>query len=195
MTAGIVLGLMVGALLTGILSAAGITLRPQRPMPIHPALVVLALPAGAALFGLIGLAAAVPAVIVAEALAGPLTAILDDGRVDRTPRPELARPPRSMELAWAGGVRPGAVAIQAAVSIPGVTVPVVLSLDARRDPQPAVIALQARGFGRGQAALATTVLSAVVVIACAAVAALAIGGPVAETTDCRCGWRAPSGGG
>ena len=46
-------------------------------MPTHPALVVIALPAGAALFGLIGLAAAVPTVILVESFAGPLTGILE----------------------------------------------------------------------------------------------------------------------
>ena len=44
------------------------------------------------------------------------------------------------------------IAIAAAVAIPGVTVPVVLSLVLAATLSQGVTALQARGFGRGQAA-------------------------------------------
>jgi len=62
-------------------------------------------------------------------------------------------------------------------------VPLVLALVLAATLVQAVSALEARGLGRGQAALATTVTSAVVVFGAAAMAIIAIGGSVAETRD------------
>ena len=61
--------------------------------------------------------------------------------------------------------------------------PLVLALVLAATLVQAVGALEARGLGRGQAALATTVSSAVVVFGAAAMAIIAIGGSVAETRD------------
>jgi putative heme transporter len=181
-TAGIVLGLI---LLTGILRRrlASRYVR-QRSMPVHPALVVLALPAGAAVFGPIGLAAAVPAVLVAEALAPAVTAILDDGRPDGA-RLVPNWLDRIAQVSWRGLVvfAVVAVGIQAAVSIPGVSVPVVLALILTATLRTAADSLQARGFSRNQAALSATVSSAIITGAVVIAALVAIAGYVADTTD------------
>ena len=99
-------------------------------MPTHPALVVMALPAGAALFGLIGLAAAVPTVILVESFAGPLTGCIPRCRRESTGSLVPRWLDRLAQWSWRGLVVFALVgiAIAAAVAIPGVTVPVVLSL-------------------------------------------------------------------
>jgi predicted PurR-regulated permease PerM len=184
-------GIVVAAVVLGLMILMGIFRRRltsryvlARPMPLHPALVVLALPAGAVLFGLIGLAAAVPAVLVAEALAPAVTTILDDGR------PAGARLvpnwlDRVAQLSWRALVVFAviAVGILAAVSIPGVSVPVVLALILTATLRPAVESLQARGFGRAQAALSTTVSGAIVTGAVVVTALVAIAGYMADTVE------------
>jgi putative heme transporter len=177
-----VLGLMIAV---GLLQRRLLQGAVSRPMPHHPALVVVALPAGAALFGLIGLAAAVPAVILVEAFAAPLTTILEGARRETSTSLVPTWLDRLAQWSWRGLIVFAliAIAISAAVAVPGVTVPIVLSLVLAATLVQAVSALQARGLGRGQAALTATVTSAVVVFAAAAMAIIAIGGSVAETRD------------
>ncbi len=180
--ATIVLGLMVAV---GLLQRRLLKGALTRPLPHHPALVVIALPAGAALFGLIGLAAAVPAVILVEAFAAPLTTILEGARRETSTSLVPMWLDRLAQWSWRGLIVVAliAIAISAAVAVPGVTVPLVLALVLAATLVQAVSALEARGLGRGQAALATTVSSAVVVFGAAAMAIIAIGGSVAETRD------------
>jgi len=181
--ATIVLGLMIGV---GLLQRRLLHGAVTRPMPNHPALVVIALPAGAALFGLIGLAAAVPAVIVVEAFAAPLTSILEGARRETSTSTLVPTwLDRLAQWSWRGLIVVAliAIAISAAVAVPGVTVPLVLALVLAATLVQAVAALEARGLGRGQAAFASTVSSAVVVFGAAAMAIIAIGGSVAETRN------------
>ena len=156
-----------------------------RPMPTHPALVFIALPAGAALFGLIGLAVAVPAVIVAEAFAGPMTSILEGARRERSSGLVPAWLDRLAQWSWRGLVvfAVAGIAIAAAVSVPGVTVPLVMSMVLAATLMPAVDALRDRGMSRGQAALLVTLSGAVVTVAVAAAAAIAIGGYAVDITS------------
>jgi putative heme transporter len=184
-------GFVVAAVVLGLMAVTGIFERritaryeQQRPMPVHPALVVLALPAGATLFGLIGLAAAVPAVLVGESLAPALTAILDDGR-SISGRLVPGWFDRVAQWCWRGLVvfAVAAIAIQAAVSIPGVTIPVVLALIITATLRPVVDRLRARGLGRGQAALTATVSAAVITGAVVVAALVPIAGYLAETVD------------
>ncbi|MFL5685548.1 MAG: AI-2E family transporter [Chloroflexota bacterium] len=176
----LVLGLMVAV---GVLQRRLVQRSVARQMPAHPALVVVALPAGAALFGLIGLAAAVPAVILAESFAAPLTRILEGARRETSTSLVPTWLDRLAQWSWRGLVVSAliAIGIAAAVTVPGVTVPLVLALVLAATLVQAVAALEARGFGRGQAALATTVTSAVIVFGAAAAAVIAIGGSVVQT--------------
>ena len=180
--ATVVLGLMI---VVGLLQRRLLQGAVARPMPQHPALVVIALPAGAALFGLIGLAAAVPAVILVEAFAAPLTDILEGARRETSTTLVPTWLDRLAQWSWRGLIVAAliAIAIGAAVAVPGVTVPLVLALVLAATLVQAVAALEARGLGRGQAALATTVSGAVVVFGAAALAVIAIGGSVVETRD------------
>ena len=104
----------------------------RQTMPTQPALIVIALPAGAALFGLIGLIAAVPAVIVAETFAPAIVATLESGRREVAAAGALVPVwlDRLAQWAWRalviGGV--GAIVVGAALQFPGVTLPLVLAL-------------------------------------------------------------------
>ena len=184
-------GVVVATVVLGLMIAVGLLQRRvlkgavARTMPHHPALVVIALPAGAALFGLIGLAAAVPAVILVEAFAGPLTTILEGARRETSTSLVPTWLDRLAQWSWRGLIVVAliAIAITAAVAVPGVTVPLVLALVLAATLVQGVSALEARGLGRGQAALATTIASAILVFGAAALAVIAIGGSVAQTRD------------
>jgi putative heme transporter len=180
--ATIVLALMIGV---GLLQRRVLKAAVTRVMPRHPALVVVALPTGAALFGLIGLAAAVPAVILVEAFAGPLTTILEGARRETSTNLVPTWLDRLAQWSWRGLIVVAliAIGITAAVAVPGVTVPLVLALVFAATLVQGVAALEARGLGRSQAALATTVSGAVLVFGAAALAIIAIGGSVAQTRD------------
>jgi putative heme transporter len=157
----------------------------RQTMPAQPALIVIALPAGAALFGLIGLIAAVPAVIVAETIAPAIVATLDTARREVAAAGSLVPVwlDRLAQWAWRGLVVVGVafIVIRAALLFPGVTLPVVLALVLAATLKPGVQLLEARGLGRTQAALAVTVASATITLAVMAAAFIAIGGSLADT--------------
>jgi predicted PurR-regulated permease PerM len=146
---------------------------------VHPALVVVALPAGAALFGLTGLIAAVPVALVVATFVPALVRTLEPLR-DPGPAPGLVPTwlDRLAQWSWRGLVVFGMVllGIQLAVAVPGVIVPIVLALVLAATLQPGVEALVARGLSRGQSALVVTVSSMLAVGAAIAVAVIAIGG-------------------
>ena len=78
-----------------------------RTVSIHPALVLVALPAGFQLAGIVGLFAAVPVTAVVLAVANATVSILQPDPAPGAPgtRPGLARPRRPVELAAARGDR------------------------------------------------------------------------------------------
>jgi predicted PurR-regulated permease PerM len=154
--------------------------------PVHPALVVIALPAGAALFGLAGLIAAVPVALVVATFAPALRRTLEPFR-DEGGNTGLVPVwlDRVAQWSWRALVVAAMVAllIQLAVAVPGVIVPVVLALVLAATLGPAVERLAARGLSRGQAALTVTVVSIFLVGAAIAFAVIAIGGSSGSIVD------------
>jgi predicted PurR-regulated permease PerM len=147
--------------------------------PVHPALVVIALPAGAALAGLAGLIAAVPVALVVATFAPALRRTLEPLRTEESSGGIVpVWLDRVAQWSWRGLVVIGMVTlgIQAAVAVPGVIVPLVLALVLAATLAPAVERLVARGLSRGQAGLVTTVVSMAAVGAAIAFAVIAIGG-------------------
>jgi predicted PurR-regulated permease PerM len=144
----------------------------RRTVEIHPAIVLVALPTGAALFGLVGLFAALPltAVVLSLVPAAIQTLAL---------RPDDPGPPgivpgwldRAAAWSWRG------LAILAliflvfflAVSVPVVVLPVILAVVFAATLDPLAQRLRARGMGYGAAAAVTTGLT--VLIVCIAVVA------------------------
>ena len=125
-----------------------------RAVSIHPAIVLVALPAGFQLAGVIGLFAAVPVTAVLLAVAAATVAIVDPG-----PRPDLPAlvPPwldRVAQWSWRLLVALGLVALVVLVflTVPLVVVPVVLATILAATLDPLVRVLIRRGRGQGQAA-------------------------------------------
>jgi predicted PurR-regulated permease PerM len=155
----------------------------EQAIPVHPALILIGLPAGAALFGIMGVIASVPIMILAQSFAPVLAETLD---TVRTPTPTGALVPtwldRLAQWGWRGLVVLAVVGvgIQAAVMVPGISVPVVLALVLAATLKPAVDRLDARGIDRTEASLGVTVVGAVVVIGVMAAAVIAIGAQMGD---------------
>ena len=127
-------------------------LRANREHP--PALVLVALPAGFQLAGIVGLFAAVPVTAVLLAVASATVAIVDPG-----PRPDLpalvpAWLDRVAQWSWRLLVALGLVALVVSifVVVPMVVVPIVLATILAATLDPLVRLLVRRGRTRGQAA-------------------------------------------
>jgi predicted PurR-regulated permease PerM len=125
-----------------------------RAVSIHPALVLVALPAGYQLAGVVGLFAAVPVTAVLLAVAAATVAIVDPG-----PRPELpslvpAWLDRVAQWSWRLLVALGLVTlvVLVIVTVPLVVVPIVMATILAATLDPLVRALVERGRGRGKAA-------------------------------------------
>jgi predicted PurR-regulated permease PerM len=129
-----------------------------RTVSIHPAIVLVALPAGYQLAGVIGLFAAVPVTAVLLAVGSATVAIVDPG-----PRPDLPAlvPPwldRVAQWSWRLLVALGLVALLVLVilAVPLVVVPVILATILAATLDPLVRLLIRRGRGQGQAAAIAT---------------------------------------
>lgn len=133
-----------------------------RTTDVHPLVVLFALPAGATLFGLLGLVVSLPVSVFVIANSRSLVAALD----------------RLAQWSWRGLVvaGPGFVAIQVVVRIPGVVVPALIAVVSAATLLPLVDRLAARGRSRGVAAAVSTVgATAAIAVAIEIALALTIG--------------------
>ncbi len=155
-------GPMVAMLvLMGIRSAVlGYFVRPAvygRTVRIHPALVLVALPAGYQLGGIVGLFAAVPVTAVILAVASATVAILEPD--ERPALPSLVPPwlDRAAQFSWRILVVLALVALFVAIllTVPLVVIPVVLATILAATLEPLVRWLMGRGSSRGRAAALT----------------------------------------
>ena len=148
-----------------------------RSVHLHPALVLIALPVGAAMAGVVGLFAAIPVTAVGVALGGAIINALEpdpeaypdvevSGWVDR-----LAQ--WSWRLLAALGV--AAVAVFVVAQAPLVVIPIVLAGVIAATVVPLAGRLRGRGWGGTRAALAATggAFAAILVVVILAVVALA----------------------
>ena len=142
----------------------------DRALRVHPALVLLVAPAGAALFGIVGLLLSVP---VAAAVLAFMPAIAELVRAGEPRPPGSVVPPwldRVAQLGWRVLVLVAVLAVAAQVVVaPFLTAPVVIALVVACAAKPAADALHHRGLNRTTAALLITVLSGAVVSAVLAV--------------------------
>jgi predicted PurR-regulated permease PerM len=145
-------------LLMGIRTAIlGSFVRPLvygRTVSIHPALVLVALPAGFELAGIIGLFAAVPVTAVVIAVAGAAITIVEP--IPAPPLPALVPPwlDRVAQFSWRILVGVGLVALLVGilVTVPLVVIPIILAIILAATLEPLVGGLMARGHSRGRAA-------------------------------------------
>jgi putative heme transporter len=175
-------------LLLLILVANGIVsnfLRPivyGRSVHIHPAIVLIAIPAGAAIAGIIGVFAAIPAVAFAVAIGGALIDALEPDTVPRQDRLVAGWVDRLAQWSWrllaAFGV--AAVALFVVGQAPLVVTPVVIALVIASSVAGVAQALRRRGWGAGRAALAATGGIFLLILALIAVALAQVAGPAIE---------------
>ena len=158
-----------------------------KTVSIHPALVLVSLPAGAAIAGIIGLFVAIPLVAIVLAVWGALLTILDPGPEYETP--DLV--PGWLDRLAQWSVRllaliiVVAVAIRIVTLIPTVAVSIVLGVVLAATFRPFVGALVRRGWHRGPASAVTTAgifLAVIVVVILAAISLINQGAAIATTS-------------
>jgi predicted PurR-regulated permease PerM len=124
-----------------------------RSVSLHPALVLVALPAGYQLAGVIGLFAAVPLLAVILAVASAVVDVLQPE--DPPPLPSLVPPWIDRVAQWSWRLLAvlglSALAVAAVVSVPLVVVPVLLGVILAATFAPLVNRLERRGRARGPA--------------------------------------------
>ena len=129
-----------------------------RTVHLHPALVLVALPVGFELAGVVGLFAAVPVAAIVLAVADAAVAILDPG--PQPERPALVPGWLDRLAQWSARllVAIGLVAFVVAVlvTLPLVIVPILLATIFAATLEPGVKALVRRGWSRGRAAAILT---------------------------------------
>lgn len=168
----------------------GYGLRPMvygRTVRLHPALVLIALPAGFQLGGIVGLFAAVPVTAVVLAVASAVVAI-----VDPDPRPPLpglvpAWVDRAAQWSWRLLVVVGLIGLLVATFavLPLVLLPVLLATILAATLQPLVAAAMRRGWSRTRAAAVAVgggALAVAAVLALSLVALVDQAGAVAGRT-------------
>jgi predicted PurR-regulated permease PerM len=137
----------------------------RRTPRIHPALILVVVPAAAALFGIAGLFLAVPVAATVIAFLPTLTKVLGSGRRARPgPGPVPIWLDRLAQWSWRGLVVVAVVAVGIMALVgPFLSASVVVALVVACAMHPAWDGLVRRGLGPTAAALVVTLTSAVVV--------------------------------
>jgi predicted PurR-regulated permease PerM len=158
-----------------------------RAVDVHPVVVLLAIPAGAALFGLLGLLALLPITVFVLAVAKSLIIALDleppgAARSGATQAGVPAWLDRLGQWSWRGLVVVGLLwlVVQIAVRLPVVVVPGVLAIVIAATLAPVVKRLRGAGWSPSAAAAGITVGTAVVVTAVLAVSVVWTIGPLGD---------------
>ncbi len=169
----------------------GYTLRPMiygRTVNLHPALVLLVLPAGYSIAGVIGLFAAVPLTAVVFAVARATVAIIEPDPTPPLPGLVPAWLDRVAQWSWrllvAGAL--ASLLIGLFVTIPLVLIPVLIALILAATLDPMVTALVRRGRSRGVAAAIAVGGSSLAIIGLILLAVVVLAeqvGDVATTTQ------------
>jgi predicted PurR-regulated permease PerM len=159
-----------------------------RTVRIHPALVLLVLPAGFELAGIVGMFAAVPVTAIALAVSSAVVAV-----VQPDPRPPLpglvpAWLDRMAQWSWRilAAVALLALLVGILVTIPLVVLPLVVAIILAATLEPLVVAMIRRGRSRGRAAAIAVgggMLAILGVMALAAFALVDQAGAIADTAS------------
>jgi predicted PurR-regulated permease PerM len=142
-----------------------------RTVDLHPAVILIALPTGLALAGLVGVFLAVPVAAFLPAVWAAAASVLNDGPED--PRTNVSGAPEvpawldrlgqwSWRLLIALGI--GWLAIEAVARIPLVVGPVTVAIILAATLMPAVNILMRRGWPRGRASIFVAVIAWSVVV-------------------------------
>jgi predicted PurR-regulated permease PerM len=128
-----------------------------RTVSIHPALVLILLPAGFELAGIIGLLAAVPVAAVVIAVASAVVTVVEPDPPPPLPGIVPGWLDRFAQWSWRILVALALVGtvVAAAVVMPLVVTPIVVALVATATLDPLVSALERRGWGRTRSSIAS----------------------------------------
>ncbi len=156
-----------------------------RSVRLHPAIIIIAIPAGAAVAGIIGVFAAIPAAAFGIAIGGALVDALEPDTGPRPDRLVAGWIDRLAQWSWriltAIGVI--AVAIFVVAQAPMAVVPVVLALVVAASVAPIARALSRRGWGNSRSAAVTIGGTFLLVLLLVLVAVAQIAGPMAEAAE------------
>jgi predicted PurR-regulated permease PerM len=141
----------------------------HKTVDIHPALALIALPAGAALAGMVGLFAAIPVVAFVLAVSSAAISVLGVEPARGAAGHDQVVPiwlDRLGQISWRLLVSLAllGVAIAAAVQVPIVVIPLVLGIVLSATLAPLAAILRRRGWPAGRAALAATLGATVAVV-------------------------------
>ncbi|MEZ4595538.1 MAG: AI-2E family transporter [Chloroflexota bacterium] len=147
-----------------------------RTVSMHPALVLIVLPAGYELAGIIGLLAAVPVTAVVMAVASAVAAVIAPDPAPPLPGIVPSWLDRSAQWSWRILVVLGliGVVVVASVRMPLVVTPIVVALVVTATLDPLVSALVRRGWGRTRASVGAVVGSSLLVLLILALAAVSL---------------------
>ncbi len=183
-TAGLILLVLIGIRNMFL----GYWVRPTvygRTVSVHPALVLIALPAGFQLAGIIGLFAAVPVTAVILAVASATADILEPEPPPPLPGLVPAWLDRTAQWSWRLLVGLALVGLVVAVfvAVPMVVIPIVLALILSATVTPVVRVLMRRGRSRGSAAAITVGGGALVIVALIVLTIVALAGVAADVVN------------
>ena len=166
----------------------------NRRIDPHPVIVLIAIPTGLALFGILGLFALLPVTVFGLAISRSVVVVLDLGPAgtfdvedrDGDPPPLPSDLPegvpvwldRVAQWSWRALVLAAlaGAAITVVVRIPSVVVPAVIAVVAAATLLPVVSRLAGQGWGRGSASAAVIAGSSAIIVAiCLAALALTLG--------------------
>ncbi len=125
-----------------------------RSVHLHPAIIIIAIPAGAAIAGIIGVFAAIPATAFGVAIGGALVEALEPDTGPRPDRLVAGWIDRLAQWSWRLLAAVGVIGVAILVigQAPMVVIPVVLALVIAASVAPAARALRRRGWGTSRAA-------------------------------------------
>jgi predicted PurR-regulated permease PerM len=153
-----------------------------RSVRLHPAVILLAIPAGAAVAGIVGVFAAIPATAFAVAMGGALVEALEPEMAPRSERMVSGWIDRLAQWSWrllaAFGVLVGVAFVVA--QAPMVVTPVVLALVIASAVAPLARSLRRRGWAAGRSATAAIGGTFLVIGILVIVAVVQMAGPLAE---------------
>lgn len=185
-TAAIILFVLI-AILTFIQGKFLVPVIYHKTVHIHPAIALIALPAGAALAGIIGLFVAIPVVAFALAVVGALVSVLGvepSSAISRNPLVPIWLD-RLGQWSWRLLVTLGlfAVFVGAATQLPIVVIPLVLGIVLAATLAPLGSRLERRGWSHARAALGATLGATLGVIVIVTLTLVSLAGPVGDMVD------------
>ncbi|HEX5828643.1 MAG TPA: AI-2E family transporter [Candidatus Limnocylindrales bacterium] len=160
----------------------------DRRIDANPVLVLVAIPAGAALFGLLGLIVALPVAVFVLAIGRSAIVALDLGP-GHAGAPRTDGPPvwldRLAQWSWRGLIVAalGFAAIQVIVGVSSVVVPALIAIVAAATLLPLVRRLVDRGWSRTVAGAVATVGAATAIVVAVGLALAMSVGPLREVLD------------